>query len=383
MSKPAPPTTTTRAKVVYFFWNNLPRFVAALLFALCLILLSTIFKQKEIIAANKAAEVKKEKPPINAITYEVQPVTITDRINLPGSVEPWTRLMLLAKIGGSITEVLVSEGHVVKKGDILARIEDDDYRIALERAEAAYNLAKSEYNRDQSIYDKGVIPTSALDTNKTNMQTARADYENAKLMLSRTAVLSPMDGVIRKMDAKVGLQLAVGDPIAEILEVDRMKGIIGIPESDVTAVRKLDKVELTIQALGDKKITAEKHFLSPSPETTARLYNLELEIDNSNGEIFAGMFVRADVVKEQDDHSLAIPFYAVISRNDEQFVFVNADGTASKRPVSLGIMEEWMVQVTSGLSPGDKVLIEGHRDVEDDQKIKVVKSLTNAKDLLL
>jgi membrane fusion protein (multidrug efflux system) len=289
----------------------------------------------------------------------------------------------MAKLNGTITEVLVNEGDRVKKGDLLARIEDDDFRIALERAEAAYNLTKAEYGRDKSIYDKGVIPTAALDTNRTNMQKAKADYENAKLLLSRTTVTSPMDGIICRMDAKAGLQLSVGDPIAEILEIDRMKGVVGIPESDVTAVRELENVDLTVQALDNKIITGRRHFLSPSPESIARLYNLELEINNSGGEVLAGMFVRADIVKKRIDNTLAVPFYSVISRNGEQYVFIEEEGTAKKRKVQLGIMEKWMVQITAGLNPGDKLLIEGHRDVEDNQQVKIIKTLTSPSELIL
>lgn len=350
---------------------------------LILILFGAIKDKSKLIAANKAAEVSQEKPPVNAVTLALSPTTITDRINLPGYIEPWTRLRLMAKIKGSITEVLVNEGDRVKKGDILARIEDDDFRIAVERAEATFSLTKAEYSRDKSIYDKGVIPTAALDTNRTNMQKAKADYENAKLLLSRTTITSPMDGIIRRMDAKVGLQLSVGDPIAEILEIERMKGVIGIPESDVTAVRKLENVDLTVQALGDRIITGKKHFLSPSPETAARLYNLELEINNSGGEVLAGMFIRADIVKKRVENTLTVPFYSVISRNDEQYVYVEEEGIAKKKNVRLGIMEKWMVQVTAGLNPGDKLLIEGHRDVEDKQKIKIIKALTSLEGLSL
>lgn len=382
MSKPIAPNTT-RGKIVFFIWNNLPRFVLLSMIVLILILFGAIRDKSKLIAANKAAEVSQEKPPVNAVTFTLSPTTITDRINLPGYIEPWTRLKLMAKLNGSITEVLVNEGDQVEKGDILARIEDDDFRIAVERAEATYNLTKAEYSRDKSIYDKGVIPTATLDTNRTNMQKAKADYENAKLLFSRTVITSPMDGIIRRMDAKVGLQLSVGDPIAEILEIDRMKGVIGIPESDVTAVRKLENVDLTVQALDDRIITGKKHFLSPSPESAARLYNLELEIDNSDGEVLDGMFVRADIVKKQIDNTLTVPFYSVISRNDEQYVFIEEEGVARKRKVSLGIMEKWMVQITAGLTPGDKLLIEGHRDVEDKQKIKIIKALTSLDGLTL
>ena len=89
------------------------------------------------------------------------------------------------------------------------------------------------------------------------------------------------------------------------------------------------------------------------------------------------MFVRADIVKKSSDQALSIPFYSIISRNNEQYVFVEKDGVAEKRNVTTGIMEEWMVEITEGLEPGERVVVEGHRDVEDGRKVKVVKTITD------
>jgi len=342
-----------------------------------------IKKQSAQIAAGKAAAISQEKPAVNVVTLTLSSASIQDRINLPGNIEPWTDLKLLARTNGTVTEVLVSEGDTIQKGDIIARIEEDDYRINLDRARAAYNLAKVDFKRDKSIHTKGMIPTADLDAKKTRVQTTKADFENAKLQFSRCTITAPMDGIIQRLDAKVGLLLSVADPIAEILKINRLKAVIGIPESDVNAVRKLDTVTIIIQALGNKKFTAKKHFLSSAPETIARLYNLELELDNSKGMILPGMFVRAAIIKENIDDAIVIPFYTVISRNNEQFVYIEQDGVAIKRNVQLGIMEKWMVEVKDGLKVGDNLLVEGHRDVENNQKIKVVKAVTDPGELIL
>ena len=374
---------STRAKIVFFIWNNLPRIALLVMVALVFILAMAIKKESASIASSKAAGIKQERPPVNAVTLLLQPTAIHDRINLPGSIEAWTTLSLLSKLNGTVDEVLVREGQKVKKGDILARIEAEDYRIAVERARAAYNLAKAEYDRDKAIFAKGVIPVAELETNKTGMETAKADLDNAELQLSRCTITAPMDGIVRKIDAKVGLQLAVGDPLAEILEIDRLKAVVGIPESEVSAVRGLDSVDIKLQALEDRTITGKVHFLSSSPETVARLFRLELAIDNLNGEILPGMFIRADVVKKIVPDAVVIPFYSVISRNNEQYVFIEKNGVVEKKSVKLGIMEKWLVQVTEGLKTGDTLLVEGHRDVEDKQKVKVVKAASDMKELTL
>jgi len=368
---------TTRGKIVFFFWYNLPRFVFLAMAALILILFFSIFEKYSDIKADQEAAIKQERPPVNTVVMELIPTTISNRINLPGSVESWTNLELISKIAGTIEEVLVREGDAVKKDDVIARIESDDYRIALERARAAFKLAKADYERDKSVYAKGVIPTAELDARETNMQTAKADLDNAELMFERCTISAPMDGMVRRMDAKIGLYLTVGDPIGSLLQIDKVKAVIGIPESDVTAVRLLDNVEVTIQALEDKKVTGRRYFISSSPETAARLYRLELEIDNPGHEILPGMFVRANIVKQQKDNAVAIPFYSVISRKDQQFVFVEKDGTVEKRYVQTGIMERWMVEITKGLKVGERIVVEGHRDVEDGRKVKVVKVITD------
>ncbi len=368
---------TIRGKIVFLFWRNFPRAVLLAMAAAIIMLFYTISDKKAEIQAEQEAAVKQDRPPVNTVVLQVEPATISNRLNLPGSIEAWTQLMLTTKISGSVDEVVVQEGDSVDEGDVLIRIESADYQIGLDRAQAAYDLARADYERDKSVYAKGVIPPAELEARETNMQTAKADLDNARLMLERTVIKAPIDGVVRRLDAKVGMFLSVGDPVAEILQIDRVKAVIGIPESDVTAVRRLDTVEVTIKALDDLTVVGRRHFLSTSPDSLARLYRLELELENPDHRILPGMFSRADIVKKTSDDALSIPFYSIISRNNEQYVFVEKDGVVEKRPVKTGIMEKWMVEVTDGLEPGEHVVVEGHRDVEDGRTVKVVKVITD------
>ncbi len=367
--------TTLRAKTLFYIWSSLPRLVLLALIVLIVILTMGILKKHDSIAADKAAGVIIERPPINAVIYPVTPSIIRDKINLPGNIEPWNSLELMAKVSGTVAEVPAKEGDEVKAGDVLARIEEDDYQIALQRAEARYRLAKANFERDKAVFSKGVIPVAELESKETNLLTAKADLDNARLQLTRCTIKAPIDGVVRRLDVKVGLFLSMADPVGQLLQIDQVKAVVGIPESDISAVRQIDTIDVSLQALGDMVVTGKKHFLSPSPDTTARLYKMELQLDNASRSILPGMFVRAEVVKRSVVDAIAIPFYSVISRNDEQFVFVEEDGIARKRPVKLGIMENWMVEVTSGLNPQDKLVIEGHRDMEEGREINVVKIL--------
>ncbi len=374
--------TRRRGRIVFFIWRNLPRFILLALCFLIIVLAFAIAGKRSAIQAEQATAVKQDRPPVNTVVLPVQPAPISNRLNLPGVVEEWIRLDLLAEISGTVERLLVQEGQPVQAGDLLLQIEDDDYRIARDRAEAAYSLARADFLRDQKVHAKGVIPVAELEAQKTRMQTAKADLDIARLHLERCRVTAPIDGVIRRLDAKKGMFLGIGDPIGVILQIDRVKAVIGIPESDITAVRELEQIDVQVRALEDQIVTGARSFLSPSPDTTARLYRLELALDNPDHAILPGMFVRADIVKDSKPEALAVPLYSIISRNDEQYVYIEEDGVARKRSVTTGIAEKWLVEIVSGLNAGDRVIVEGHRDVEDGRPVQVVRVLGEAGDNL-
>lgn len=371
------PPSSRKGKILFFIWKHLPRLVVLGLVVLIVVLAGLVGGKKERLEQAKKAGRVEERKLVNAVLLDLQPRPIEDVINLPGTIEPWTRLELLAKVSGAIVEVKVREGDAVTIGQILALIEPDDYRVALEAARAAQALAKADYERGRTMHQTKVIPVASLESLAARLQTASAELERAQLQLSRCTITAPMDGVIKRLDAKVGLFLSVGDPLAELLQIDRVKAVVGIPESDVDAIRRLDQVGLSIQALADRALVGRRHYLAPSPDTGAYLFRLELALDNPDHEILPGMFFRARIVKQHIPQALTLPIYAVISRGDEQYVFVAEGETVRKQAVRLGVIEKWQVQITDGLKAGDRVLIEGHREVEEGQGIKVIKVVTD------
>ena len=256
---------TLRAKIVHFIWRNFPKFFMGCLIVFIFIFGSIISNKKKMMETNKDS-INQKHPSINAAVLLLKPAEIKDCINLPGSIEPWTRLELKTKVDGAIEKIFVKQGDNVKKGDILFSIEKNDYLIALQRAKAANKLALAEYKRNKKLYEIGVLPLLELDIKTTKMNTAKADLEDCKLQYSRCDIISPIKGVIQKIDAEIGLLLSKGDMVCELLNIDKVKAVINIPESDITAVKQLKTVDLTIQALGNYKVKGKKYFLSKSPE---------------------------------------------------------------------------------------------------------------------
>ncbi len=335
----------------------------------------------ERLAAEKKAMARKQRPPVNVVVQKIVPRLVQERLNLPAVIEPWVDLPLLAEVGGVIQEVRVREGDHVQKGELLARIDSRDYENALNSVRADYRLAIIDRDRLQGLFDKGIVARAKLDSVEARVKTLAAAMATATLQLERCAIIAPISGVVNTLPAEVGRFLAVGDPVAGILQIDRVKVMVGIPESDVEAVRKIDWFTVSVDAV-NKKIQAKKHFLAVAPESMAQLYRLELAVANENGALLPGMFARVEVVKQSLPRAMAIPLYAVISRDNKNYVYLDDDGKAVAREVKLGILDGWQIQVREGLAINDRVIVVGQREVDTGQRLNVVRTVIDPGELV-
>ena len=336
----------------------------------------------EVIREENQANMKKEQPPLNVVTLNLIPGMIRDQIDLPGVTEPWVELTISAEVAGKVMERVVTEGASVNKGDVLVRIDSRDYQNAYTSAKASHKLANSELSRLKKLHNRQAVSQSQLDNAVTDLARTRAAMDNARIALERTSIRAPFSGVVNSIFIDEGQYLAVGDPVAEILDIDRLKVRVGIPESDVAAVQRINRFKVRIDALGGTTFVAKKHFLSKTADPMAHLYNLDLELENSGGDILPDMFTRVEIVKKELPDGLSIPLYSVISRNDDQIVYVVQENRAKARSVKLGLLDGWRVEVREGLKAGENVVVVGHRSLNDGEAVKVVKRVETVEDIL-
>ena len=355
----------------------LPLLVLLVLILIAVGLGAKVKNEQSRLLEEKSNAVIQERPPVNVVEQELVPGIMRDRMNLPGMVEPWENLGILAEVRGLVEEVLVEEGSHVKQGDLIARLDTGDYENRRNSIKAAYNLALTNLKRLSGLHEQEIIAQSRYDSVKAEMESLEADLATAELQLKRCFIKSSIAGIVNELPAKKGLYLAVGDPVATVLDIERLKVIVGIPESDVDAVRRIDRFEITIEALGNKEITGTKYFLAIAPESLAQVYRLELEVENKLEEILPGMFARVEIIKQEFPDALAIPLYAVISRDNKHYVYVEENNVAKLQEVKLGILDGWQIQITEGLKPGGKVIVVGQRSVDEGQGLNVVKKVTN------
>jgi membrane fusion protein (multidrug efflux system) len=360
----------------------LPLFVLLVLILIAVGLGARVKNEQSRLLEEKSNAVIQERPAVNVVEQELIPGLMRDRINLPGMVEPWEKLGILAEVRGQVEEVLIEEGSHVKKGDLIARLDTGDYENRRNSIKAAYNLALVNFKRLAGLHEQEIIAQSRYDSAMAEVDSLAADLATAELQLERCFIKSSITGIVNELPAKKGLYLAVGDPVATVLDIEKVKVIVGIPETDVDAVRKIDRFEIVIEALDNKKITGTKYFLAVAPESMAQVYRLELKVENKLEDILPGMFARVEIIKQEFPEALAIPLYAVISRDDKHYVYLEENGVAKRQEVKLGILDGWHTQITEGLEPGGKVIVVGQRSVDEGQKVNVVKRVTSPSEII-
>ncbi|KPA10301.1 RND family efflux transporter MFP subunit, partial [Candidatus Magnetomorum sp. HK-1] len=336
--------------------------------------------KKAHLEAEKAAQLKNEQPATNVITLALQPELIRDRMSFPGIIKAWVKMDVLSEVQGRVTDLNIKEGDTVKKGQLLAKLDIRDYKNARLSIKASYNASLASAKRLKELHHKQLATQSQLDDAIAQMESYKANLDTASLNLERCTIRAPISGIVNARYVDKGKYVNLYEKIVEIIQIDRVKVVVGIPESDVDAVRKLKTFDISIDALG-KTFTAKKYFFSKTAETNARLYNLEMVLNNPKYEILPDMFVRVEIVKREITDGISAPLYAILTRNDKRLAFVENDGIANVRQVTLGLQERWRIEITEGLRAGDKLIVMGHRDVSDGQPVNVIRNIKNIEEL--
>jgi membrane fusion protein (multidrug efflux system) len=169
----------------------------------------------------------------------------------------------------------------------------------------------------------------------------------------------------------VGEYADVGKPIADIVNIDRIKINVRVPELDVRYVKKGQKTPIKIDAFAERPLIGTVDFVSFKADSATKTFLVRSVIDNADHDIRPGMIGRVAFVRRLIPDAVAVPLFAIIDKGGERIVFIEKDGIAESRTISIGVIEGSRVQVTSGLKVGDHLIVKGHTEVEDGMKVTV------------
>ena len=310
-------------------------------------------------------------PAVPVSVMVIEPVAMQDVIYLPGETEAFEDVQVAANIAGRVDWIGPREGQQVDKGDLLAKIDVSALKASLDRAEAAYKLADDLYQRRLRLYEHKIIAKEELDQSETQRALALADLKQIKVRYNHGFPKSPITGIMNYLYVEEGEYADVGKPLAEIVNIDKIKINVRVPELDVRFVNLGQQTPLKIDAFPDRTFMGTIDFVSFKADPATKTFLVRSVIDNPYYDIRPGMIGRVAFVRRVIPDAIAAPIFTLIDKGGERIVFVEKDGVAESRTISIGVIEGDRVQITSGLNPGDHLIVKGHTEVEDGMKVIV------------
>lgn len=336
-------------------------------------------------------------------------ISMEQSVSVTGTLAAFDQATVSAKVPGRMKSIAVDLGSVMKQGQVIAQIEQQDYQLRLQQAEAGLAQARArvglppegkddridpeatgtvrqakallddarlKLERAQSLVQRGVIAKAQLDGADAEHKVAlsryqdaieeirnrqaivvqrRSELEIARQQLADSTIYAPFDGVVQEKRASIGEYLSAASPIVNVVRMDPLRLRAEVPEREARNVKAGQQVRVTLE--GDPNVyTGKIARISPTITAQNRVLIVEAEVHN-NGQLRPGSFARAEIVSGDGSSALAVPSNAVVSFAGIDKVILVQDGKAVEKPVTLGRRTAEWTEVLSGVKAGDAVVI--------------------------
>ena len=329
-----------------------------------------------VLATGCAREKEQESTASEQVKVNVATVAVVSGLNefsYSGTVEASQTIPLSFRTTGTVQEVFVDAGDEVKKGQVLATIDDADMQNIYATMLAKYNQANDAYERLKTVHEQGSLPEVKWVEMQTGLEQAKASLELARNNLDKCRLEAPVSGIVGRRNIEPGqssVSLA-GAPI-ELVRIEKVLIKISVPESEINRIKKGDRASVKVLAVDGAGFSGEVTNISPVAELISRTYTVKIAVDNPGMKLKPGMVCDVAMNPGKPEPVLVVPYRAVGKDSDgNNYVFaVNPDGvTVKKQIVTVGRYNGAGIVITSGLTEGQTVVTAGIEKLSDNSSI--------------
>ena len=292
------------------------------------------------------------------------PVTVEplqQSVQLVGSFRAPEELLVVAKVDGGVLSLPVEEGSFVKKGELLATIDDRKISARLKDARARRTLAEATLTRAEGLRQSNSISIQEFDEARAELDQSTATIALLQAEYDDTKVKAMMDGVITEHIVSVGQVVPVGQELMSLVQLDPLEISFEVPERYLAVVEQGLTVNIRTDAYGEEVFSGQLIYLAPRLSTTTRTLPVKASVPNPDGKLRPGMFGKVELVLREIPDALFVPESSVMQQGTQSMVVVrNPESYRSEfRPVQVGVRQGGRMQIVSGLEPGELVVAEG------------------------
>ncbi|MDR2910507.1 MAG: efflux RND transporter periplasmic adaptor subunit [Bacteroidales bacterium] len=309
--------------------------------------------------------------------------SISQFINTSGTAKSASEVVLSTEMAGKYHIVNNPQtgrpfkiGDRVSQGQVIVRLEDEEYvnNIGLESVRLNLEITEDEYNKQQSLFEKGGVTQYQVRNAEISKLNAQKNYHAAIINLAKMDVKAPFDGVIADLPYYTeGTITPSNTQVVTLMNYSKIFMEINLPEKNIADVNIGQQALITSYTLVNDTLRGVITELSPMISTETRTFKGTLEINNPDLKLRPGMFVKADIINAQKDSTIVISKDIIMSSNRGKYVFVvGGNNTAEQRMISIGLQNEDNVEVTEGLNRNDQLIINGYQTLRNRSKVTIV-----------
>jgi RND family efflux transporter MFP subunit len=331
---------------------------------------------KQLESALKVLSPDRNIPLVTTIT--VNHAEFKHYLEMQGSLETKQNLVLTPEMSGILKQVFVKEGQIVKKGQLLARIDDGGLAQQKAQLQIQADLAKTTFDRQKRLWEQNIGSEMQYLNTKSAFEALQESVNQINKQIAKTNLNAPFSGIVDDVITEQGSVVAAGQSeIIRIVNLDNMYIQTDVPESYITEVTKGKEVEVFFPVLGktlDAKVRQTGNFINPANRT----FKIEIAIPNKDKFMKPNLTARLKINDYTREKAILIP-QSIISENaeGEQYIYILIDknedrATAKQVIIKTGKTQGNEIEILSGLEDNSEIIKEGARSVKDGQIVKII-----------
>jgi len=298
--------------------------------------------------------------------------TISAYYSNTATLEAVEEASVVSKVRGIIQQIMVEEGDNVREGQIIAKIEDIQYRIEAERAKATMDRMFNDYQRNKELFEKELISAEVYENSRFEYESQKSVYELAELNYQYTSIKSPITGVVSERLIKVGNMIGIDQQVFQVTDFDPIQAVLYIPEHERSKIKVSQRTEILADALPAQIFYGSVERISPIIDPSTGTFKVTVYMNRGQDELRPGMFSRVKIVYDTRENTKMIPKAAIISEDEIQSVFVIKDSLAFRKIIRTGYVNGINIEVLDGLTDGETVVTTGQGSLADSTKVNIV-----------
>jgi membrane fusion protein (multidrug efflux system) len=333
--------------------------------AMLLLVIACKSKQQQQPAGRQRAQ-----GPVSVDAFAVEKHTISDEVEVPGSLLPFEETQIRAEVSGRVIYLNIPEGTIVPKGAVLVKLFDEDLQAQLKKLEVQLQIAQKTEERQRQLLSINGIAQSEYDLSALNVENLKADIQTTLISINKMQIRAPYEGRVGLRNVSMGAYISATDIVCVLRQDRQLKLEFAIPERYAKNMSKGYSVQFKVDG-GKGYHKATVIATESSVDQMTRTLKVRAGVNEIDPELVPGVFAKVNLQLGKNDNALLIPTQSIIPQARSKVVILSKGGVAKFVPVETGVRDSTYVQITSGVSIGDTVVTSGLMGLRPDSKLQI------------